>query len=278
MSDDDFQLLPDDFPAPWAKESGEDEQGLWMAFVYKGVRHAFRWIPPGRFLMGSPEDEAERGSDERQHEVILTRGFWLGETPVTQALWQAVMGDNPSRFKGSDRPVEGVSWDDAQRFIARLNGERDDLLLRLPSEAEWEYACRAGSTSPFWFGDTIGTAQANYDGNYPYAGGAKGENRGQTVEVTALPANDWGLYQMHGNVWEWCQDWYEDYPKGPVRDPRGPDTGASRVQRGGSWFSSARRPRSAYRVHGHPGIRFDGTGFRLARGRTAQQANAAGKE
>ena len=203
MSDDDFELLPDDFPAPWANAWGEDDQGLWMAFVYKGVRHAFRWIPPGRFLMGSPKDEPEResnGADETQHEVILTLGFWLGETPVTQALWEAAMGENPSRFKGAERPVEQVSWEDAQRFITRLNGERDDLLLRLPSEAEWEYACRAGTTTPLWFGQTITTDQANYDGNYPYAGGAKGELRGETVEVKALPANDWGLYQMHGNV------------------------------------------------------------------------------
>ena len=127
---------------------------------------------------------------------MLTYGIWLADTVCTQALWQAAMGDNPSRFKGAERPVEQVSWEDAQRFVARLNGERDDLLLRLPREAEWEYACRAGTTTPFWFGETIGTEQANYDGNYPYAGGAKGEYRGETVEVKALPANAWGLYQI----------------------------------------------------------------------------------
>jgi len=268
MMDDTFDLLPDDFPAAWAREWGEDDAGLWMTMAYKGVPYTFRWMTPGRFLMGSPESEPDRDSDETQHEVILTRGFWLGETPVTQALWQAAMGGIPSRFKGPDRPVEEVSWEDAQGFIARLNGERDDLFLRLPSEAEWEYACRAGTTTPFWFGEQITTEQANYNGNNPYAGGPKGEYREATVEVRALPANAWDLYQMHGNVYEWCQDWYGDYPPGLVTEPKGPETGPRRVLRGGSWFINAWRLRSAFRFHWEPGIRSDFTGFRLARGRT----------
>ncbi len=144
----------------------------------------------------------------------------------------------------------------------------EDLLLRLPSEAEWEYACRAGTTTPFFFGDKITTDQANYDGNYPYSGGPKGEYRAQTVDVRALPANAWGLHQMHGNVREWCQDWFEDYPPGPVTDPSGPATGSGRVLRGGSWC--VLRQGAALRVPRHwgPGYRFNFTGFRLARGRT----------
>jgi len=266
MPDDNFDLLPDDFPAAWAREWGEDDAGLWMTMAYKGVPYTFRWMTPGRFLMGSPESEPERGSDETQHEVILTRGFWLGETPVTQSLWEAAMGESPSRFTGPDRPVEQVSWEDAQGFIARLNGERDDLLLRLPTEAEWEYACRAGTTTPFWFGEQITTEQANYDGNNPYADGPIGEYREETVDVRALPANAWGLYQMHGNVDEWCQDWYGDYPSGPVTDPEGPETGTRRVLRGGSWFIFAGGLRSACRLHREPGLRYGNSGFRLARG------------
>ncbi len=272
MTDSNNDLLPDDFPAAWAQEWGEDAQGLWMTMAYKGVAYRFRWLTPGRFSMGSPEDEAERelpGTDETRHEVILPRGLWLGETPVTQALWAAAMGANPSHFEGPERPVEQVSWEDAQGFIARLNGERDDLLLRLPGEAEWEYACRAGTDTPFWFGEQISTGQANYNGNYPYADGPKGEYRHETVEVRALPANAWGLYQMHGNVWEWCQDWYGEYPQDPVRDPRGPEMGSWRVLRGGGWSGFAWWLRSAYRYRRGPGDRFDFAGFRLAQGRTA---------
>ena len=121
------------------------------------------------------------------------------------------MGENPSHFKGEDLPVESVSWDDVQTFLNALNGLRPELKLELPSEAQWEYACRAGTQTPFWFGDTITTDQANYNGNYPYGDEPKGENRRKTVAVKALPANGWGLYQMHGNVWEWCADRYGSY-------------------------------------------------------------------
>jgi formylglycine-generating enzyme len=220
--------------------------------------------------MGSPADEPERWDGEGpQHEVTISQGFWLGETPVTQALWEAVMGENPSGFKGPERPVENVSWDDTQEFLQRINSERDDLGLRLPSEAEWEYACRAGTTTPFSFGDNITPEQVNYNGEYPYPGGSKGLNRGETVEVKALPANPWGLYQMHGNVWEWCRDWYGKYPAGPVTDPQGPPEGAYRVLRGGSWIYYAGWCRSAYRYWLEPDYR-DYSGFRLARGRKAR--------
>jgi hypothetical protein len=170
--------------------------------------------------------------------VRLSRGFWLADTVCTQALWQAVTGANPSHFKDDARnPVESVSWDDVQAFLSELNRRVPGLQARLPSEAEWEYACRAGTTTPFSFGDNITPEQVNYDGNQPYAGGEKGLYRQKTVPAGSLPANPWGLYEMHGNVWEWCADWYGDYPNTPQVDPTGPQTGGSRVLRGGSWNS-----------------------------------------
>jgi formylglycine-generating enzyme required for sulfatase activity len=259
--------MPHEFPAPWASDWGEDmHYGLWMSVQYRGVRQQLRWIPPGTFRMGSPPGEAERSNDEIQHEVTLTQGFWLADTACTQALWQAVMGSNPSRFTGAERPVERVNWEEVQGFLERLNAALADDAFRLPTEAEWEYACRAGTTTPFWFGAQITPAQVNYDGNYPYAGGRRGVYRAETVPVTALPCNGWGLYQMHGNVWEWCQDWYGTYPSRPVTDPVGPAAGENRVLRGGSWFNYGRSVRSAVRFAFHPGSRSDDIGFRLARG------------
>ena len=242
-------LIPNPFPPEWASEWGEDDCGLWIAFTYKGIRHAFRWIPPGRFMMGSPESEAERDDDEDLHEVTLTAGYWLGETTVTQALWEVVMGENPSDFKGPERPVETVSWLNAAGFMQRLNSLQPGLGLRFPTEAEWEHACRAGTSTPFSFDTQITPAQVNYNGNYPYAGGKTGENRGETVEVTALPSNSWGLYQMHGNVYEWCSDWFGDYPSTSVVDPTGLGAGDYRVLRGGSWYSYGHR--RALRVPRH---------------------------
>jgi formylglycine-generating enzyme required for sulfatase activity len=246
-----------------------------MGLVFKGVWQLFRWIPAGRFLMGSPEDEPERFADrELQHEVSLSRGFWLGDTTCTQALWEAVMGDNPSRFQGPDRPVETVSWEESRAFIQKMNSELPGLALRLPSEAEWEYACRAGSTSAFWFGGNITPEQVNYDGNYPYVRGNKGQFRKETVAVKSLPCNGWGLYEMHGNVWEWCQDWYGAYAAGAVEDPAGSSGGGARVLRGGGWFDFARLTRSAYRGRSGPGDRYDFTGFRLARGQSGSPGGA----
>ena len=260
-------ILPTEFPTSWASDWGVDPYGLWMGLTVGGVRQAFRWIPPGRFLMGSPEDEAERLDDEIQHEVILSQGFWLTDTACTQALWQMVMGENPSRFKGAERPVEQVSWEDTSVFIDRFNTQVDDLNLRLPTEAEWEYACRGGTRTPFWFGDTISTDQVNYDGNTPYTGGKGGQYRGETVEVKSLPCNGWGLYQMHGNVWEWCTDWYGDYPAATVTDPAGPEgEGEGRVLRGGGWGSGGWYVRSAQRFYFTPDGRSYLIGFRLARG------------
>jgi len=258
----------DDFPAPWAVAFGEDAFGLWQAFEIEGVRQVMRWIPPGHFMMGSPEEEAERWESESLHSVILSQGYWLADTACTQALWQAVMGQNPAHFDDDPQcPVEQVSWQDCQNFIAAINGHLvGGPLLRLPTEAEWEYACRAGATGPFSWGDTLTTAQANYDGNSPYADGEKGEYRERTLPVLSFEANAWGLYQMHGNVWEWCNDWPGDYPAEPLVDPARPGEGHSRVLRGGSWFNYGCDLRSASRFAYSPGDRNDNAGVRLAGG------------
>jgi len=234
--------------------------------TYQGVRQAFRWCEPGTFLMGSPQDEPERYDDELQHEVTLTKGFWIADTPVTQALWQVVMGrENPINFSGEERPVERISWNDAGNFIARMNGLKPELKLCLPTEAQWEYACRAGTTTPFSWGEQIDSSLVNFDGTAPYNNGSTSEYREQTVDVSALPCNDWGLYQMHGNVWEWCHDWYTDYPAQPVIDPQGPESGGGRVLRGGSWFFIGGYCRSANRLQDDPSFHRYSTGFRFAR-------------
>ncbi|MDH3581446.1 MAG: formylglycine-generating enzyme family protein [Hyphomicrobiales bacterium] len=258
-------------PPPWAHDWGADEIGARVSFHVEGpdgeaVVQKMRWIPAGRFMMGSPADEAERGKNEGpQHEVEITEGYWLFDTACSQALWQAVMGGNPSRFKGRSRPVEQVSFDEVQDFVERLNATVPGLDLALPSEAEWEYACRAGTTTPFSFGETITPEEVNYDGAHPYGSGKKGLDRQETVDVGTLPANGWGLHEMHGNVWEWCADWYGPYKQESVADPAGPATGAGRVLRGGSWIDLARLVRAALRNANVPGYRDDSVGFRCAR-------------
>ncbi len=279
---------PNEFPAPWASDWGEDGRGLWQALTYKGARQGFRWIPPTPepFLMGSPESEPGRDSDERQHPVLLTRGLWMAETACAQDLWEAVMGENRARFKGPRRPVENVSWTDAQSFIARLNrllhavrGESaagegpEPLRLRLPSEAEWEYACRAGTTGPYAFGDAITREVANFYQPPSDKGDSSERFSGHTVDVGSLPPNAWGLYEMHGNVWEWCADWYGYYPADLVADPVGPASGGARALRGGYWFAIAVHLRSASRDRGSPGRRNLDSGFRLALGPELQPAS-----
>ena len=259
-------------PPEWASGYGQDEFGYYVEFSIRTglnylefVTQRMRWIPPGRFLMGSPETEHDHESREGpQHEVVLKKGFWLADTACPQALWSAVMPDNPSRFSQSvDRPVESVSYDDVTKFMARLSDLIHGINVTLPTEAQWEYACRAGTTSPFSFGDNVSTDMVNYDGNFPYAGAAKGEYRSETVEVKALPPNPWGLHQMHGNVWEWCRDWYGPYSPGLQVDPTGPEQGSDRVVRGGSWVNYARNVRSACRDGDGPGNRLNALGFRL---------------
>jgi formylglycine-generating enzyme required for sulfatase activity len=260
---------------------GVDEYGLYADLVIKNITQRFRWIEPSTFLMGSPETEAGRDINEILHQVTINKGFWLADTTVTQALWQAVMGNNPSDFKDDpNNPVENVSWNDAQQFINRLNNLLPDLQAKLPTEAQWEYACRAGTTTPFSFGDNITPEQVNYHGDYPYADGEKGLYREKTVPVKSLPANAWGLYEMHGNVWEWCQDWYGDYPNEPVTNPTGVNEGSVRVRRGGSWSDLGRSARSAYRNGRYADLRNLNLGFRFALGLQARsgQAQASGTD
>ncbi len=266
------EIIEQGFRQPqWAEQIGEDQYGLYADLFFKGVTQRFRWIQPGNFLMGSLEDEPERMEREGpQHEVVLTESYWLADTACPQALWQAVTNKNPSHFKGDERPVEEVSWEDVQGFMNQLNKKIPGLDLDLPTEAQWEYACRAGTITPFFFGDNISTDQVNYDGNHPYADGEKGEYREETVDVKDLPCNDWGLYQMHGNVWEWCSDWFGDYSNEVAIDPVGPSEGRLRVFRGGSWFSYGRHCRSAFRNSITPVNRSYYLGFRLSQGRTGQ--------
>ncbi|MBK7353653.1 MAG: formylglycine-generating enzyme family protein [Nitrosomonas sp.] len=189
----------------------------------------------GTFTMGSPENEAEREEDEAQHFVTLTQGFWLADSACTQALWLAVMKNNPSRFVGEHgNPVEQVSWDNVQQFIQAIDTQIPDLQAHLPTEAEWEYTYRAGSTTLFSFDETITPEQVNYHGNYPYTAALTGIYRERTVPVKSLPPNPWGLYEMHGNVWEWCADRYTACPSFAVVDQSGSITKEYRSLRGGS--------------------------------------------
>jgi formylglycine-generating enzyme required for sulfatase activity len=228
----------------------------------EGVEMTFSFIPPGAFLMGSPTEEVRRGENETQHRVTLTQGFFLGVHPVTQAQWQAVMGNNPSHFKGENLPVEHVSWEDSLGFC-RILGERGGKRYRLPTEAEREYACRAGTTTPFPAGKTVSTEQANFEGTYPYGVGERGVYREKTTPVGSFPCNPWGLFDMTGNVWEWCADWYGVYPSTAPNDPQGSSTGTMRVLRGGSWYDGLRGCRSAYRNFCEPSQRLYHYGCRV---------------
>lgn len=226
----------------------------------------FVLVPPGEFSMGSPEDVIGREPQEVLHPVRITRAFQMGRTEVTQAQWVKIMGTNPSLFSDCDNcPVENVSWFDVQEFIARLNDETGES-FRLPTEAEWEYACRAGVTTPFHTGENLSTDQANYDGRYPYPGQARGVYRERTTEVASFEPNSWGLYDMHGNVWEWCRDSHCPYPEGgEVVDPLGDCDNQLRVIRGGSWYFNADSARCGLRYTHRPQDVGPSLGFRLVR-------------
>ncbi|MBD9363095.1 formylglycine-generating enzyme family protein [Methylomonas sp. EbB] len=260
---------------------GIDRYGLYADLTVNQVTQRFRWIEPGSFMMGSPEDEPGRYDDETLHAVTLTQGFWLADTAVTQAFWLAVLGgDNPSGFNDDPQnPVEQISCDDVQRFIEHLNTLVPGLRAQLPTEAQWEYACRAGTTAPFSFGANITPEQVNYNGTAPYAGGEKGIYRHKTVPVKSLPANIWGLYEMHGNIWESCQDgWQENLGTEAVLDPLiQPDKaeGDRRVVRGGSWGSVGWSVRSAFRDYFQPDFRARSFGFRLALGQSELRPSPA---
>lgn len=254
-------------------EKGRDDWGLYVDLDVRGVGQRMRWIEPGTFMMGSPEYETWRCDWEQEpHSVEISQGFWLADTPCTQALWEAVMGANPSRFQSPDRPVEQVSWDDCQEFCRRLEEHLGGVSFRLPTEAEWEYACRAGTETATYAGpiEIRGLNNAPILDPIAWYGGnsgvgfdlAEGEDSsgwrekqfahslaGTRRVKTKLP-NAWGLYDTLGNVWEWCESLWE---------PRGSD----RAIRGGSWDSSAGFVRAAHRYLHAPSYRWDFLGFRL---------------
>ena len=250
----------------------------------------FCWVPPGKFMMGSPKDEIGRANDETQPLVKISRGFWLAKYPCTQGEWFDVVGNRPS-FHGKtsllrrmfiagedaatkrlDLPVENVSWYDICRnkgrnrgFLERVNERAPDgWRFDLPTEAQWEYGCRAGTTSALNNGKEITTTKRSECRNLDEVAWYVGNSRGQTRPVGSKMPNAWGLHDMHGNVWEWCADWYGEYGEEAVRDPEGPTEGAHRVNRGGSWYFLAVLCRSAFRGWSTPGFRNNRLGFRPA--------------
>jgi formylglycine-generating enzyme required for sulfatase activity len=265
--------------APGPARSGEADKEISNSIGMKLVR-----IPAGKFVMGSPATEAEREAGEEQHEVTITRPFYLGVHTVTQGQFGQVMGKNPSFFGqrnggSSDHPAEQVRWNEAREFCAKLSALPEEMkagrTYRLPSEAEWEYACRAGTTTPFNFGDALSSKQANFNGNFPYGRAEKGPFLHRTAKVGSYPPNAWGLYDMHGNIYEWCNDWYDSdyYKRSPQENPKGPESGAMPtgfgnnffvVVRGGCWLDEGRACRSARRFRLQQSEPYRWTGFRVA--------------
>jgi formylglycine-generating enzyme required for sulfatase activity len=240
------------------------------------------WCPPGRFRMGSPPDEPERRPDEAQVEVTLARGFWMGKFEVTQGQWKRVVGKLPGGLtaaggEGDDFPVYNVNYPEAEAFCRKLTerGRQSgdlpkDWEFRLPTEAQWEYACRAGTKTASSFGDKLSSKQANFQGR-PYNGAEKGPSLNRATKVGGYPANAWGLHDMHGNVYEWCRDWYhqklpggDDPDLSSVRGTMNRDGTFSRVRRGGAWCDDGRPCRSAFRLRYEPERRSDHIGFRVA--------------
>jgi formylglycine-generating enzyme required for sulfatase activity len=226
----------------------------------------FIYIPPGTFMMGSPLTEFGRDKDEKQRTVTLTEGFYIQTTEVTQGQWKAVMRKNPSFFKncGDNCPVEQISWNDAQELISKLNQMEGSVIYRLPTEAEWEYACRAGSKTAIANGGIL-ELECDHDSNLDAMGWYCGNARKKTHPVAQKNPNDWGLYDMHGNVFEWCQDRYGDYYSTSITDPTGPMDGLYRVYRGGGWNFGAKLSRSAERLKFTPDYKSRALGFRLLR-------------
>jgi formylglycine-generating enzyme required for sulfatase activity len=258
--------LPQPSQAQTLVSSGH-QAGERKVLTIQGVEWAFRWCPAGEFQMGSPEGELGRDSDESQHRVMLRRGFWLLETEVTQKMWESVMGSNPSHFKGSNLPVETVSWNDCQDFVTKLNGlgvSPSGFRFSLPTEAQWEYACRAGTTTALNSGKNL-TDEKYHCSNLNELGWYDWQNKETTTHPVGLKKpNAWGLCDMHGNVWEWCSDWYGDYPTGSVTDPLGASSGSDRVCRGGCWGYFAESCRSANRGSSAPGYSFRSVGLRVS--------------
>jgi len=234
----------------------------------------FALIPAGIFLMGSSQKELSHNEDETSHPVLIRKPFWMGIYTVTQAQWKEVMGQNPSHFQGADLPVEHVTWEECEGFCQRLE-EKEGFPYRLPAEKEWEYACRAGTTTPFYFGASLTSELAHFDGQHPYGCTRSGKKAGKTSSNGLFPPNGFGLYDMHGNVWEWCSDTYgERYdgirlPSPEEHDPRQYDPrdidqkGRYRVFRGGAWNSNGASCRSAFRNYAGPHYRSNAIGLRL---------------
>jgi formylglycine-generating enzyme required for sulfatase activity len=266
QSPQDFRLNVRKFPN--ANKDGQEEKPRGkVTNLDLGGGHKMKLvrIEPGQFMMGSPKNEADRFDDEGpMHEVEITKPFFIGVYAVTQEEYEKVAGKNPSDFKGARLPVENVPWDDAIEFCRKLS-QNEGKTIDLPTEAEWEYACRGGSAGPFHYGSALSSKQANFVGSSPYGGAAKGPWLEKTVPVGSYEPNALGLYDMHGNVWQWCKDWYKAdfYEESPRRDPQGPAKGERRVLRGGSWGSVAASCRSASRTHDGAGDRFDAGGFRV---------------
>jgi formylglycine-generating enzyme required for sulfatase activity len=250
-------------PAPGLASEKVFSNALGMEFVL---------IPAGTFIMGSPQDEPHRSKSEVQHPVTITRPFYMQTTEVTLKQWWAIMGKRFfGRRKGpDDMPVTKVSWHDCMKFIKKLNAQKEGI-YRLPTEAEWEYACRAGSTTTYSWGNRMDCSRAMYGNNSNKSRKCLEhvKSREMAVDgsapVKSYPPNAWGLYDMHGNVWEWCIHWHGDYPARPVTDPIGPVSGTRKIRRGGSWFGDGYSCRSANRNVGHPASRYRTTGFRLVR-------------
>jgi formylglycine-generating enzyme required for sulfatase activity len=260
----------------WGKETSRKQAKFFREYLDNEVALEMVSIPSGKFLMGSPDKEAQRIKNESPQHSVTVATFFLGKFAVTQSQWKVVAGfpkvnidlkPDPSNFKGAKRPVEQVSWDDAVEFCARLS-KQTGRKYRLPSEAEWEYACRAGTTTPFHFGKTITTDLANYDGNYTYGSGSKGQYRNQTTDIGSFPANAFGLYDMHGNVWEWCEDtWHENYNGAPIDGSawlNSNNNNRSRLLRGGSWVNDPEYCRCAFRSFSDSDVRNSNiVGFRI---------------
>jgi formylglycine-generating enzyme required for sulfatase activity len=273
----------------WTRPTGETEltirRSTRQAWQYvenlgSGVELAMACIPAGSFTMGSSDDEeGHSDSESPQHEVTFAEPFFIAKHPITQAQWRVVAAMrqverelelDPSRFKGDDRPVEKITWYDAVEFCARLS-QHTGRDYRLPTEAEWEYACRGGTTTPFHFGETITSDLANYRGTSTYGNGPAGEYRQQTTDSGSFPANAFGLYDMHGNVLEWCQDWWHETYEGAPTDGSAwvthpEDAEEGRVLRGGSWYFNPENCRSAFRYWSAPGSTDDYVGFRVVCG------------
>ena len=263
-----FGAEPERADSPFTARQAKRHQQAWAKHLGQPVERTnsigmkFSLIPPGQFGMGSPPEEEWHRDDEILHRVTLTQPFYIATTEVTQKQWIALMGTNPSFCTGEDLPVETITWDQAAEFCLKLSLE-EDLKYCLPTEAQWEHACRAGTTTPFHTGETISTDQANYDGNSTYGNGPKGEFREETTMAGRFPPNAWGLHDMHGNVWEWCADWYGEYPTREVTDPTGPATGDRRISRGGCWMNFPAVCRSANRAKVVPRSWNFHTGFRV---------------